>query len=125
MKNLILFTTISLFTTLLSCKEQIDNKLLFGNWTAAEFLEDDTVKVVDVNAINFSFYDDNTYTFRGIMNKEAGNYHLQGNLLYSTDTLTNERIEKSVKVIKSTADSLFFEMNNGGIRQIIKLYKTD
>lgn len=124
MKNLLLLLILCLLITLTGCNE-IDDKLLVGNWTAAEFLEDDTVKVVDLNSINFSFYDNNTYTFRGIMNKEAGTYHLKGNLLFSTDTLTNERIEKSVKVIKSTADSLFFEMNLGGIRNIIKLYKTE
>jgi hypothetical protein len=109
----------------MSCTDQIDYKLLIGSWTAGEFLEDDTVKIVDLNSINFSFYNNNTYAFRGIMNKEAGNFYLKGNLLYSTDTLTNERIEKSVKVIKTTTDSLFFEMNNGGIKQIIKLYKTE
>jgi len=82
-------------------------------------------KDVDLNSINISLYEDNTYQFRGLMNKEAGNYHLSRNLMYSTDTLSDNRIEKSVKIIKSTVDSLFFEMNDGGVMQVIKFYKTD
>jgi hypothetical protein len=116
---------IFLLTLNLSCSDPIDKKLIIGNWTAVEFLENDAPKDVDLKSINFSFYDNNTYTYQGIMNKEAGNYHIERTLLYSTDTLSTERVEKSVKVIKSTSDSLFFEMNNGGIKQIIKLLKTD
>lgn len=111
--------------TIFSCENPIDDKQLLGNWTAAEFLENDVPKDVDLKSINFSFFENNTYTFQGLLNKEAGSFYLKGNLLYSTDTLSTNRIEKSVKVIKSTSDSLFFEMNNGGISQIIKLYKVD
>lgn len=123
MKNVIYFLTVSIILLVLSCEEPIDNKLLIGDWTAVEFLENDSPIELDLKSINFSFYENNTYTYQGLMNLEAGNYYLSRNLLYSTDTLSDNRIEKSVKVIKSTADSLFFEMNNGGVMQIIKLHK--
>ena len=126
MKNLnpfILLTTIlAIFS---ACGNSIDETKIIGNWTATAFIENNTPKEVDLNAINFSFYDNNTYTFQGLMNKEAGNYHIRRNLLYSTDTLSDNRIEKSVKIITLKSDSLFFEMNNGGITQIIKLHKTN
>lgn len=125
MKNVIYLLVASFLMTIVSCEDTIDDKLLVGSWTAAEFLENDTPKEVDLKSINFSFYDNKTYSYQGIMNIEAGNYYLKNNLLYSTDTLSNDRVEKSVKVIKITTDSLFFEMNNGGIKQIIKLYKTE
>ena len=123
-KYLFYFSTLSFCFSILSCSNPIDEKMLVGSWTAIEFLENGSPKEVDLKAINFSFYTDNTYTFQGLMNKEAGNYYLKRSLLYSTDTISNQRIEKSVKIIKSTPDSLFFEMNNGGIPQIIKLLKT-
>ena len=123
MKNAIFVFVIILLTFTLSCEESIDEKLVLGNWTAAQFLENGAPKEVDLNSINFSFFENQTYTFQGLMNKEAGNFHLSRNLLYSTDTLSTDRIEKSVKIIKASSDSLFFEMNNGGTKQIIKLYK--
>ena len=125
MKNVIYLLTLTILLAVLSCEDTIDNKLVVGNWTAVEFLENNAPKDVDLKSINFSFYENNTYTFQGLMNLEAGNYYLSRNLLYSTDTLSDNRIEKSVKVIKSTADSLFFEMNNGGVMQIIKLHKVE
>lgn len=125
MKNIIYLLAVTLLMTVFSCENSVDDKLLVGSWTASEFLENDTPKDVDLQSINFQFYDNNTYTFQGLMNKEAGYYHLKNGLLYSTDTLTNDQIEKSVKVIKISVDSLFFEMNSGGIKQIIKLYKTE
>ncbi len=125
MKNVIYLFAFFFLMTIFSCEETIDDKLVLGNWTAAEFLENDMPKEVDLKSINFQFYNNKTYTFQGLMNKEAGNYYLQRDLLYSTDTLSTNRVEKSVKIIKITADSMFFEMNNGGISQIIKLYKTE
>jgi hypothetical protein len=125
MKNVIYLFAVSFFMTIVSCKDSIDDKLVVGNWVAAEFLENDVPKEVDLKSINFQFYNNKTYTFQGLMNKEAGNYRLQRDLLYSTDTLSDNRVEKSVKIIKITADSMFFEMNNGGISQIIKLHKTE
>jgi len=125
MKNVIYLLTVSILILVLSCEDTIDNKLLIGDWTAFEFLENGAPKEVDLKSINFSFFENNTYTFQGLMNLEAGNYYLSRNFLYSTDTLSDNRIKKSVKVIKSTADSLFFEMNNGGVMQIIKLHKTE
>jgi hypothetical protein len=125
MKKIIYLVSAIIFISLQSCEEPVNNKLLLGNWTAAAFLENGVPQELDLKSINFSFYEDNTYRYQGLMNKEAGNYYLKRNLLYSTDTLSNNRIEKSVKIIKSTTDSLFFEMNLGGINQIIKLYKTE
>jgi len=123
MKNLIYLLIVSILILVLSCKEAIDNKLLIGDWTAIEFLENDAPIEIDLKSIKFSFYENNTYTYQGLMNLEAGNYYLSRNLLYTTDTLSDNRIEKSVKIIKSTPDSLFFKMNSGGIMQIIKLHK--
>jgi len=124
MEKLTYFFTLSLFTFFLSCENPIDEKQLHGSWTAVEFLESDKPLEVDLKSINFSFSDNNTYTYQGLMYKEAGNYYLKRDLLFTTDTLADQRIEKSVKIIKSTTDSLFFEMNYGGVTQIIKLLKT-
>ena len=125
MKNLIYLLIVSILILVLSCKEAIDNKLLIGDWTAIEILENDAPIEIDLKSIKFSFYENNTYEYQGIMLKEAGNYYLSRDLLYSTDTLKENSKKKAVKVIKSTADSLFFEMNDRGTMKIIKLYKTN
>ena len=124
MEKLTSFLTIVLLTIFSSCENPIDEEQLLGSWTAIEFLEGNTPMDVDLKSINFSFYDNNTYTYQGLMYKEAGKYYIERNLLFSTDTLADQRIKKSVKIIKSTPDSLFFEMNEGGITKIIKLLKT-
>jgi len=125
MKNVIYLLTLTILFTVFSCEEPVDEKLVVGSCATVAFLENNTPLDVDLKSINFSFYENNTYTYQGLMNLEAGNYYLSRKLLYTIDTLSDNRIEKSVKVIKSTADSLFFEMNSGGDTQIIKLYKTD
>lgn len=123
MKKFIPFLIAIVLISVTSCEESIDDKLLLGDWTAAAFLDNGQPKDVDLKAINFQFYNNHTYTYQGLMNKEAGNFYIKRNLLYTTDTLSTESVEKSVKIAKITSDSLFFEMNNRGITQIIKLYK--
>lgn len=123
MKNTMRFLATALLISLSACAEKHDDKLLIGSWTAFEFIENNEPQNVDLKAINFEFYNNQTYNFQGLSNRESGNFHVQGDLLYSTDTLASERIEKSVRIIKLNSDSLFFEMNLAGKKQIMKLRK--
>jgi len=88
-----------------SCEEDLDQNLLYGDWQAHEYKVSGKSKATDLSKINFNFNAKNVYTFQGgPIHKEAGNYKISGNILYSTDTLNTDRIEKAVK-ITSTGSS--------------------
>lgn len=122
MKNFFFFLIFSTFFVS-ACNEEVDENIVLGDWACAEFIEQGQPKDVKAQNIRFSFFDNDTYSYNTTNYQEAGNYRLKGRLLYTTDTLANQRIEKSVKIIHSTMDSLYFEMNAGGIEQVIKLHK--
>lgn len=124
MLNFLRFVFVAFMLFLLGCEEPLDQTLLHGDWQADQYLASGQPKKTDPSLISFSFDANNTYTYRGGLSyKEAGNYRLERSVLYSTDTLSNQRIEKAVKIIRITTDSLYLEMNNGGIEEELILHK--
>jgi hypothetical protein len=124
MFRLLLLGSIFTIVFLSSCEEEFDKSLLYGSWQADQFLESDKVKEIDISNMGFTFNDKNVYTYQSNLKyKEAGNYRIERAILYSTDTLSNQRIEKAVKIIHITSDSLQLLMNNGGIEQKVFLHK--
>ena len=116
----------SIFTILFlsSCEEEFDKSLLYGSWQADQFIESDKVKEMDISNMGFTFNAQNVYTYQSNLKyKEAGNYRIERAILYSTDTMSNQRIEKAVKITHITVDSLYLLMNNGGVEQKIILHK--
>ncbi|MEM9824210.1 MAG: hypothetical protein AAF985_24205 [Bacteroidota bacterium] len=110
---------------LMACQPAIDPQLLHGEWKAAHFIENGVASDIDLRNVLFTFNADGTYAYHGTFQlEESGRYYLTGKLLYTTDTTANQSIEKSVKIAKITKDSMYFQMNAGGIPQIFKLYKT-
>ena len=106
------------------CAEKFDKTLLHGNWQVDQFLEADQPKNLDISKMGFSFNDQNVYTYQSNLKyREAGNYRIEGDYLYSTDTLNNERVEKVVQISYITKDTLHLTMNNGGITQKFILHK--
>ena len=72
----------------------------------------------------FNFMPNGTYTYNISYYNEAGNFHTKDGKLYTTDTLNSDRIEKVVRVVNLTIDSLILEMNNAGIPQTWNCYKS-
>ena len=118
---LVCFLGLAIFT---GCGEQLDQTLLYGTWQADLFIETGKPKELNLSNMKFSFNDKDIYTYQSNLKyKEAGIYRLDGDKLYSTDTLSDQRIEKAVRILKLTKDSLQLGMNNGGIEQEIFLHK--
>ncbi|MEM1323137.1 MAG: hypothetical protein AAGG75_22925 [Bacteroidota bacterium] len=108
--------------SLLSCEEALNKELLWGQWKGVELLENTEVADLDVSGVRFEFKKDGTYSYTGTLNhREAGRYYILGKVLYSTDTTMTAPKEKAVRIIRFTADSLFFEMNAAGTPQLLKL----
>ncbi len=114
---------LSLPFLLFTCKK-IDETLLHGKWKVASMLEKG--KPVDKGAekATFNFLPNGTYTYNISYYNEAGNFHTKDGKLYTTDTLNSDRIEKVVRVVNLTSDSLILEMNNAGIPQTWNCYKS-
>ncbi|HHH50706.1 MAG TPA: hypothetical protein ENK52_06985 [Saprospiraceae bacterium] len=105
-----------------SCKE-LDQTLLHGKWQGVELLEKGKVaQDSGAAAAIFTFSKNGNYTYQLPHYKEAGNYRIVENKLYTTDTIKS-RLEKVVRITHLTNDSLFLEMNKGGIPQLLKCYK--
>lgn len=124
MINTLRFLPLIAILFICSCEEPLDPTLLHGEWQADEYLASGKPKKTDPKLIGFTFAADQTYTYKGGFSyKEAGQYRLERSILYSTDTLSDQRIEKAVKIARITADSLYLEMNNGGIEEELVLHK--
>ena len=108
----------------LACQAAIDKEQIYGTWKAAAFIDNGKKSEIDLTNVEFKFNPDGTYHYHGTLEmEESGRYYLTGKLLYTTDTTQTKGIEKSVKIAKLTADSLFFQMNAGGVPQSFELYK--
>lgn len=117
LKNLLFVLSL---VTFFSCKK-IDKTLLYGKWKGASLLEKGKPK--DANLAEFNFYPNGIYTYQNSYYKEAGNFRTLEDKLYTTDTTQDNRKEKVVRVSQLTMDSLYIEMNKGGIPQLLKCYK--
>ncbi len=105
-----------------SCNK-LDHTLLHGKWKGVAIFEKGKAVDKGANQSEFNFYPNGTYTYEISYHKEAGQFRTLEDKLYTTDTLNNNRIEKVVQVAKLTADSLFINMNDKGIPQVLKCYK--
>ncbi len=106
-----------------TCKK-IDETLLHGKWKVASMIEKGKSTDKGAEKAIFNFLPNGTYTYNISYYKEAGKYNTKDGKLYTTDTLNSDRIEKVVRVLNITSDSLVLEMNNAGIPQIWNCYKS-
>lgn len=112
------------FGLLLACNTGLDQNLLLGKWKGSALYENKNLSDTDVSHVEFDFKENEQYFYRGTLKyTEAGRFYTVGNTLYSTDTTRTEKIEKSVRVIRLSADSLFLQMNSNGTPQLLQLYK--
>lgn len=106
-----------------SC-EKFTKKDISGNWQAANIIEEGTPLEVNVDAINFSFDENGGYEYASTLKyKEKGSYYLQGDLLYTLDTINEGSVEKAVRITMLSSDSLYIKMNDAGKERILHLYK--
>lgn len=102
----------------------VQEKMLIGQWQAAAVLEDGMPMPISPSDIGFEFSPNGQYSFRStLLYREAGSFSVDGNLLFTLDTINEASTEKSVQIMQVTPDSLFLKMNAEGKEQIIKLFK--
>ena len=120
LKHLLLLVLVILVST--ACSE-LDTTLLYGKWKGHQMLE--SGKVVDKGAelVRFEFDANGTYKYELAHMKEAGHFRTLEDKLYTKDTIDDKRLEKVVRVVLLTTDSLHLQMNSAGKNQLLKCYK--
>lgn len=120
-KSLLQLLFLTAVSFLLNCKQANDrNPALVGKWQGAEWLIFDQPSGMDAAQVFFEFRPDGTYA------ADFGKQHLQGTWRTEKDKLyTTEEGKKEimVKLLKTDAATLEFEMNRGGQKETLKLVK--
>lgn len=107
----------------ISCKK-VDKEMIIGTWKGAQMIENGKAVDKGIESAEFQFFPNKTYTYQISYHKEGGPYKIFEDQLITTDTINDGRIEKKVRIKKLTSDSLYLEMNLGGVPQLMKCYKT-
>ncbi|MEM6697363.1 MAG: hypothetical protein AAF599_03135, partial [Bacteroidota bacterium] len=106
-----------------TCTSEQEN-LLLGKWQATQLIEEgDSVKM-DLAEVGFLFDEQGRYQFQSTLNyREAGFYTKNNNLLYTTDTLTENRNRQAVKILKLKEGLLELGMVDRGKERVLSLKK--
>ena len=117
-----LFTAALLLSIfVIGCNTENKNApLIIGNWQAVQWLEAGKPSTHNAAATSFTFDDNAAYSFTYEGTVEKGTYKIDNTSLYTT---AEKKQEIMVKIIKLTADSLTFDMNNGGQAETLILIK--
>lgn len=122
MKKIISSITMSFILSALfsSCIESINNKLIVGKWNAVSWTENGMPNVAKSENTSFVFDEKEHYSFTHDGTTKSGTYKVENNLLFTTEEGMQEIM---VNITKLTADSLVFDMNNGGTPEQLTLIK--
>ena len=112
-----LFILLAVFS---SCIESVNNKLILGNWKAVSWTENGTPNAIKSENTSFVFDEKAHYSFTHGGTTKNGTYKVENNLLFTTEEGMQEIM---VNITKLTADSLVFDMNNGGTPEQLTLIK--
>jgi hypothetical protein len=108
--------------TLMQCKTEDQTALLIGDWKAVSWSSGGVETSRDAQGVSFSFSADGRYTAQYASEKEAGNFRLSSDKLYTTADAP-QKIEKAVRLSKISADTLIMEMNRTGQPEQLILVK--
>jgi hypothetical protein len=112
-----LFILLAFFS---SCIESVNNKLIVGKWNAVSWTENGMPNVAKSENTSFVFDEKEHYSFTHDGTTKSGTYKVENNLLFTTEEGMQEMM---VNITKLTADSLVFDMNNGGTPEQLTLIK--
>lgn len=97
---------------------------IVGEWQAYFISVDGQELEMDYAPVNFLFTKEGQYVFNSTINyKEAGSFYLNGDILFTLDTLNTASTEKAVQVVNVTQDSLFLKMMTNGKDKLMKLHR--
>ncbi len=98
---------------------------LSGKWQCAKLEENGQELPLDASEISFRFDKDGLYEFNSTLNyREAGTFSLQGELLFTLDTINKASTEKAVRVLSLDRDTLVLQMNAEGNERVLTLHRT-
>ncbi len=120
MKNIKYLFHFILGLILLTACNKLDEKLIHGEWTGAEWLVEGQTADYDATSALFTFDEKGKYSFNYAGSGETGKYHVSGNELFTTP---EGGIQMMVKIEKLTTDSLVMQMNRGGTAEKLTLVR--
>ncbi len=120
MKLMNILLIMLLICTLPSCVENENGKKIVGSWKGAEWLIDEQQSGRNVEETKFTFDSKGVYTFLYGSKLETGTYKVENDMLF---TKPAEGQEIMVKITKLNNDSLVFDMNRSGVKEILTLIK--
>ncbi len=106
--------------TLHSCVDNKNAKNIVGNWKGAEWLIDEKQSDRNVAETKFTFDEKGAYTFLYGTKLEKGTYKVENEMLF---TKPAEGQEIMVKINKLNIDTLVFDMNRSGVKEILTLIR--
>lgn len=119
MKNSYTFFAFILFLAA-GCTNPL-REAVVGNWQAVKVTEERDTLPVNTEEITLSLRPDAGYEYSGTLNyEEAGNWHLEGDLLITADTL-NDSAAKAVLILQAARDTLILEMQEEGKKRILTM----
>ena len=118
MKNL--FSLLFLLL-LFSCgNDGPENSALLGKWKGITWKVDGKDSGRNAGKVVFEFLPSGTYSASFGSQTEKGNFKTKGNKLYTT---AEGKVEKMVKVILSSPDTLLMDMNRVGTPEVLTLVR--
>jgi hypothetical protein len=100
----------------------VDTDALTGHWQAVAFYENGQQQPVVVQAIELQFMAGKRYAYRSIGHyMEAGKYRSVWQYLLLTDTTAKSPVERIVKILHQSQDTLKLEMQSGVKSQVLFL----
>ena len=118
MKNL--FIAFFATMTLAACQQDLDSKLLLGNWQGAEWTVNGDAGQRDAASVKFTFNEDGTYSASYGSQTEKGTWYIAGDKLY---THAEGQQEKKVRLEELSATKVVFDMNRAGTAEKLTLEK--
>ncbi|MEL6720447.1 MAG: hypothetical protein AAFO82_21965 [Bacteroidota bacterium] len=114
-----------LLVGLYNCASDKEN-LLLGRWNATQLTENGNSIEMELEEVWFTFDEQGHYQFHSTLNyREAGFYKQNNNLLYTTDTLIEDRNRQAVKILKLDEAHLELGMEDRGKKRVLSLMKAN
>lgn len=93
---------------------------IYGNWTGVRWTAEDKDAGRDAAQVHFSFVQPTQYEATFGDQREKGSFKVDGSKLYTT---AEGQMQKMVKIVRLTNDTLEMEMNRGGTKENLVLAK--
>lgn len=115
-----LFFLVIFAVTFLSCIEDVNKKLIIGEWLGLSWsvAEGGDYNERDHEGFSFIFNGDGTYSATFGNSDESGTYWVEREKLYTT---AQGKTQKMVKILTINEEMMTIQMNRGGTLELLEL----